>query len=684
MMIETATRRVAIYTRVSSDDQAERGTIRVQAAEVRRRLEREPNAIVVGEYADDGVSGTVPLADRPAGARLLADARAGLIEEVHVYKLDRLGRDLIGLAIARQAFIDRGIRLISAVEGEPDEFMFDIQSAVAANERRVFLRRSADGMTEAARQGRYCGGIIAFGYRVEGRQATSRLVPDDAVMWADQSPADLVRWMYDRLALDGWSCRRIATELNGRGVPTHYARDARLVMRDNRKQRTQAVWRAGRIRNLVRNPVYRGEIRYGVHSAKRGREIICAPIEGLVTPAIWYAAQATLQANRSIAKNTPRRYLLKSVIRCGICGLTYCGSQGRGEVGWYRRTGQLVERGPVPGRCWGQSIRTDAIEPAVWADIERWLRDPGDVLDDLDGPAEREAPGAIIEVEAITLGRAIAALDAQRKAAIGLKIRGRLGDAELDAELDRIAAERSEIERRLAALQPVEELPEPQAIDLLAEIRGRLDEGLTIEQRQEIVRLLVHIVVHTTTGDDGKKAVRAVATYRFPAVVETRTGMGWSRRPAGIAGRVAAPDARTIDTRPSSRGWRSASRTSRENSVNSRPRASDSRRGCRGSSQPRGGPPVPAASSRRWPTRGSSCSAWRRGRGSRRRRLADVLRPDFAALRLPRQRLVFPPHRGTPSRRRGQGDPTGRRTGPGASVPSPATVAIDDAEDFVG
>jgi site-specific DNA recombinase len=490
--------------------------------------------VIVGEYPDDAVSGTIPLAERPAGARLLADARAGFIDEVHVYRLDRLGRDLIGLAMARQALVDRGIRLISTVEGEPDEFMFDIQSAVAANERRVLLRRSADGMTEAARQGRYCGGIVPFGFAVEGRKATSSLVPDDSVIWADQSPADVVRWMYDRLALDGWSCRRIALDLNRRGVPTHYGRDGRLVKRDNRKQRTQGLWRPGRIRNLVVNPVYRGERRYGFRTAKRGRDPITAAGLPLVSPAIWHAAQATLAANRTMAKNTRRRYLLKGVINCGICGLTYCGSQGRGEVGWYRCNGQLVERGPLPGRCWGQSIRTDAVDPAVWADIERWLRDPGDVLDDLDGHTEREAQDAIVEAEAITLGRGVAALEAQRKQSISLNIRGRLGDAELDAELDRIAGERGEVERRLAALRPVKELPEPETIDLLAEVRQRLDGGLTTDQRQEIVRLLVHIVVHTSTAETGGKVARAVVTYRFPAVVETRTDRDWWRRRAGI------------------------------------------------------------------------------------------------------------------------------------------------------
>jgi len=173
-----------------------------------------------------------------------------------------------------------------------------------------------------------------------------------------------------------------------------------------------------------------------------------------VSPARWHAAQATLAANRSMAKNTPRRYLLRGVIRCGIDGLSYCGSQGRGEVGWYRCTGQLVERGPLPGRCWGRAVRTDAIEPIVWADVERWLRNPGDILDDLDGGPEREAQRALVEAESITLRRAGEALESQRKQALALNIRGRLPDAELDAELDRITSEKSELQRRVAALEP--------------------------------------------------------------------------------------------------------------------------------------------------------------------------------------------------------------------------------------
>jgi site-specific DNA recombinase len=432
---------------VSSEDQRERETIKTQTDEIARRLASQPGVELVGRYVDDGVSGTIPIAERPDGRRLLADAAAGRFEEIWVYKVDRLGRDAVDLLVVRRRLDALGISLVSVVEGQPDLLGYDVQAVVADHYRREFARRSADGMNRAAREGRYTGGIVPFGYRAEGHQASARMVPDEAIIWGDLSAADLVRDIYERLARRDQSCRSIAADFNAAGIPTHYSRDGRGV----RGRRTQGLWRAGRIRNLVVNPLYRGELQYGRRTAKRDREVIAAPIEALVSPTLWDEAQAALTRNLRCAKNTHRVYLLKGVVKCGICGLTYVGSWSN-KAGRYRCGGQLVERGVIDGRCPGCSVRTDAIEPAVWDDIERFLRNPGDVLDELEGTAERDAQAAIAEAESITLARALEALESQRKAATALNIRGRLPDDELDAELDRIASERNELEARVAAL----------------------------------------------------------------------------------------------------------------------------------------------------------------------------------------------------------------------------------------
>jgi site-specific DNA recombinase len=530
---EPRPRRVAIYLRVSSDDQEKRGTIATQAGELRRRLASEEGAVIVREFSDDDVSGAIALEDRPAGANLVADARAGLFEEVWFYDFDRLGRDSIENAIARRTLKRLGIRLFSLHDGEPDDFMFDIKSAVAANERRTFLRRSADGIKRAAREGRWCGGIVPLGFRVEGLKQDARLVPDDTLMWADRSAADLVRDIYDRIGLRGQSCRVVADEFNALGIPTHYSRDGRGI----RGKATQGLWRAGRIRNLVVNPIYCGELQYGRRIDQRGpktertgHEIISASIEGLVFPALWQAAQDAFAANRRCTKNTCRLYLLKGAMTCSICGLTYVGSWSK-NVGWYRCGGQLKERGPILGKCTGVSVRTDKVEATVWAGIEAWLRNPGDVLDALDGRTEREAQDAIAEAESITLAQALDGLEAQRKQVLALSIRGRLPDDELEAELVRIESEAAGLRARLAASQaPVGDVVPQEVRDTLAEIRSRLDAGLTDAQRQEIVRLLAKIVLHTSISEDGKKTAKALVTYRFPGVVNTFTGTGsWQR-----------------------------------------------------------------------------------------------------------------------------------------------------------
>ena len=84
---------VAIYMRVSTEDQADRGTIDAQRDFLRKftSLYQLP---VADEYTDDGVIGTLPLGERPEGQRLLQDAEAGRFSAVLVYRMTRLGRSI--------------------------------------------------------------------------------------------------------------------------------------------------------------------------------------------------------------------------------------------------------------------------------------------------------------------------------------------------------------------------------------------------------------------------------------------------------------------------------------------------------------------------------------------------------------------------------------------------------------
>ena len=518
--------RIATYARVSSDEQRDRHTVLNQRSALSRRLSSEPGLAVFKHYEDDGVSGTVPLEDRPSGRALARDARARFFSQIWVVRADRLGRDAFELLRIWRVFESIGVALRATDENIDDPFYFDIHAVIAANERRKFLERSAEGMNRAASEGRYTGGIVPLGYTVSGDRGFRRLVPDDSPMWSDLSAADVVRRIYHHLASDGWTCPRIASAFNSLGIPTSYRRDGRGV----RGKRTQGLWRSGHIRNLVVNPVYRGILQYGRRSTRpNGREVISASVPPLVSEDVWNAAIATLKRNRAFPRNSRHSYLLRSLIRCAVCGLTFCGTWARNKPR-YRCNGSMAHRGPLQGRCIGASIKGESLEQAVWSDVYRFLSEPSDLVDELLAESSDAQSQAIAEAERAALLDARSAAQDRRKRAIDLYTRAKLSDTEFDAVAADVDRELKTLDDRLADLEPADDpLDDAVSEDVLAEFRGRLEGDLSDDQRREIVQLLVRqITVHTTLPERGRKQVQVVIDYRFPPVVQTRTDIAAS------------------------------------------------------------------------------------------------------------------------------------------------------------
>jgi site-specific DNA recombinase len=193
-----------------------------------------------------------------------------------------------------------------------------------------------------------------------------------------------------------------------------------------------------------------------------------------------------------------------------------------------------VERGPIEGRCPSKSVKGPELERPVWDDIERWLRNPGDLVDELAAERNGTAAAAVAEADRTTLEAALNNCASQRDRMLDLYRRGRIIVDELDSHLDRISEEQQALEERLRALDPeplahVDDLP---AEDILDEIRCRLDEGLDDERRQEIASLLVRRITINTEFVDGRKRATALVEYKFPRVVSTCTGRDSWRPPA--------------------------------------------------------------------------------------------------------------------------------------------------------
>lgn len=496
----------AVYLRVSSDEQRENETVKTQVDVVQQFLAGHPEYTVVNTYVDDGVSGTIALKLRPQGRHLIQDALAGRFKVLLLVRADRLGRDVLDLLWIRETFEELGIEMIGIAESLEDEFSYDVRAIIAKHERKRFLARSREGMDRAAREGRYTGGIVAYGFRVVGLKQNARYEEDDSVVWGDMSAADVVRRIFHLSGVEGWSCRRIADELNTLGVPTHYSRSGRGV----RGRATRGVWRSSRVRNLLLQSIYKGEAAYG-RRTKKPRDVIVANVPALVSPLIWEAAQATLQRNRLISNNTKHVYLLRGLIRCE-CGMTYSGSTGKGGRR-YVCGGRQRERGPLEGKCGSRSLLADKIESLVLADLREYLVSPGDILDELREDAPRNDPSCV-ELGRAQLEARLRELSNLEANAKRLAIRGSLTDAELDESLSEIASSRVSLEERIVSLRD-EHYSEP-VLDqnFVDQLRTRVDEMSPEEWRDVIPHLVRGIDAHTV-GAGRTKQLHLGITYSF-------------------------------------------------------------------------------------------------------------------------------------------------------------------------
>jgi site-specific DNA recombinase len=130
-MTTTALRRVATYERVSSEDQRERETIKTQSEALAQWLSSDPTLQLVARFIDDGISGTIPMGERPQGRRLLQAAASQEFDELWIYNMKRLGREAVDMLLLRRRFEPLGIRLFSLLEGELTGLGYDVQAIIA-------------------------------------------------------------------------------------------------------------------------------------------------------------------------------------------------------------------------------------------------------------------------------------------------------------------------------------------------------------------------------------------------------------------------------------------------------------------------------------------------------------------------------------------------------------------------
>lgn len=228
--------RAVCYVRVSTEEQA-RGGVSLEAQEERLTAYCNMAGLeIAAVIREEGVSGAKPLASRPGGQQLLQLLTERKAEHVVALKLDRLFRDAEDALRQTKAWDKAGIALHLVDMGGQTlntatamgRFFLNMLAAFAELERNLIAERTATALAhKKAHKRAYAP--TPYGFERVGEELVENPREQEVI-------AQIFAW--DRA---GWSLRRIAAELNRRGVPT--------------KQGSK--WYAATVRYLRHNSLYR-------------------------------------------------------------------------------------------------------------------------------------------------------------------------------------------------------------------------------------------------------------------------------------------------------------------------------------------------------------------------------------------------------------------------------------------
>ena len=294
--------RVGLYTRVSTEEQAEGFSLDAQLRAL-RLYAVEKGCEVVEQFVDRGYSATTD--KRPAFQRMIAAARNHSFDAILVHKLDRFSRNLEQAVTYRALLKREGVAIISITEpmdDSPASFVTEgILQVLAAWYSKNLAQEVAKGRRERYERGLW-NGNLPFGY-VSG---------DDGRPVVEEKEAVAVRNAYAMYATGRHSYQDVADWLNGRGFrtrnirknPQHGVTGPTLFTRDS-------------VRDMVRNPFYRGVVTYKGRDERPGLQ---PPI---VDDQLWQAVgEAGRRRHHAPATfiRVHRTYLLAGILRCSSCG----------------------------------------------------------------------------------------------------------------------------------------------------------------------------------------------------------------------------------------------------------------------------------------------------------------------------------------------------------------------------
>lgn len=387
--------RIAIYARVSSEQQAEAGTIDSQIAVLQERIVQEGYQVNPERlFVDEGYSGASLI--RPALERLRDEVARNSIDRLYVLSPDRLARKYAYQVLLIEEFRRAGVEVVffnrTVGQTPEDNLLLQMQGMIAEYERAQILERSRRGKRHSAQSGEV--EVLSgapFGYRYMSKQDGGGRARYEVV----SEQAQIVQQIFQWVGLERVSLGEVRRRLQQAGIVS---------------PKGKTSWDRSTIWGILKNPAYQGQAAFGKTRsgpmrprlrAQHGRSLqprravstfdrpvsewTLIPVPALVDPGLFEAVQNQLQENRQRARQGQRgaRYLLQGLLVCALCGYAYYGKpvsqkSAKGqhrEYAYYRCIGADAFRFGGERICDNLQVRTDQLEQIVWQEVCDLLQD---------------------------------------------------------------------------------------------------------------------------------------------------------------------------------------------------------------------------------------------------------------------------------------------------------------------
>jgi site-specific DNA recombinase len=472
--------KVGIYVRVSTEEQALEGfSISAQKNRLSAYCVAQDWSIA-GFYVDEGIS--AKNMERPELQRLITDIENELVDCVLVYKLDRLTRSVLDLYTLLETFDKYDCKFKSATEvydttSAMGRLFITIVAALAQWERENTGERVRFGLEEKVRQGKYAAQRKPYGYSLDKSNGELTIIPEEA---------SIIKKIYKQY-LDGLSAMKISRNLNTSNTPG------------------QMKWNEVAIMRVLKNPLYKGTLRWGKKSGNYFE------VENSVPPIVSNELFEKIQSHIEMrATKHPRQatstYIFSGTMKCPLCGKSMVGKlttaktkEGKQKYKYYFCQGRNI------GTCNMYSISEMTIEKLILKHFSSFDIST-EMNEEIDKVQKKSEQDEDLERERIEIEQELKNITKRRKKWQLAWAEDNLTDEEFSSYMREEKEKEEYLKSKLNNGQAPQKSHSPEEIiDLLSSVESNWNMMTDYEKKTVITKLVKEFVVYRKEGTNKRE-----------------------------------------------------------------------------------------------------------------------------------------------------------------------------------